>query len=151
MKVLGIITEPKQMRYVLISGSISAPSRMGKLHSIAYPANIEVGAGLSAMLKTIVGLVSSLQPCRVSVLESVPPRTGTRSTTRPVMEALIKLACNQTNQDCAIVHPNSLRAKEKKFVSIVGDTPENSLNGGLEFSPAVSKDAHLLAWMCLEQ
>jgi hypothetical protein len=152
MKVVGIITETKQMRYVVLSGSISAPSRGAEtLRTIPYPPNIDTGAGLSAMLKTLAGLVSSLQPCRISVLQSVPSRTGNRSMTRPVIEALIKLACNQVNQDCIIVHPNSLRAKEKKFVSIVGDSPENTLNGGLAFSPALSKDAHLVAWMGLEQ
>jgi len=67
MKVVGIITETKQMRYVVLSGSISAPSRGAEtLRPIPYPPNIDTGAGLSAMLKTIAGLVSSLQPCKIA-------------------------------------------------------------------------------------
>ncbi len=69
MRILGIITDTKQLRYVVLSGSVSAPCLGAEtLHSIAYPPNMDTGAGLNVMLKTLVDLVSSVQPCKVSVL-----------------------------------------------------------------------------------
>ena len=152
MKVLGIITEMTQIRYIMVAGSNGAPNRESeKLCTLAYPAAIESGAALANMLKTLTSLITALQPDKTVVLQSVPARMGKPSATRPVIEALIKLACNSANQECLILHPNSLRAKEKKFESCTGQSPEGIFNSGQNFSPSVSRDAHLVAWAGLEQ
>jgi len=102
------------------------------------------------MLSTLTGLVATYRPCKVTVLQSVPAPHGGQSV-RPVIEALLKLACHREHQDFESIHPTSLRAREKKFATIAGKTPEQALNNGATFTPAVSKDVHLTGWSGLPE
>jgi hypothetical protein len=151
MKILSIVTEPKQLRYALISGTRPNPSpESSQLEKIPYPPDIDQGSGLDTMLNTLTGLVATHKPCKVTVLLSIPAQHGSQSV-RPVIEALLKLACHREHQELESIHPLSLRAREKKFLSVVGKTPEQALNNGANFRPIVSKDVYLTGWSGLPE
>ncbi|MGD0096953.1 MAG: hypothetical protein ABSB60_10690 [Terracidiphilus sp.] len=97
------------------------------------------------MLSTLTGLVATHKPCKVTVLQSVPARSGSQSV-RPVIEALLKLSCHREHQEFESIHPVSLRAREKKFMAVVGKTPEQAFNHGANFKPVVAKDIYLTGW-----
>jgi hypothetical protein len=151
MKIFGIVTEPKQLRYAIVSGTRPNPCvESSQLEKIPYPHDIDQGCGIDTMLGTLKALVTTFKPCKVVVLQSVPAPRGSKSV-RPVIEALLKLACYREHQDFEFIHPTSLRAHEKKFVTIVGKTPEQALNNCTGFTPAISKDVHLTGWLGLPE
>jgi hypothetical protein len=150
MKTVGIVTESKQLRYVTLSGVTSSPHCESDLKVIPYPHLTDSGAHLEAVLKTLSTLVSSLMPCKIVLLISLPGPTGKRSAERLVAETLIKLACHRADAECSLLHPNSLRAGEKRFHATTGGTPEGVFNSSQPFRPIISKEVHLTAWSGLE-
>jgi hypothetical protein len=151
MKILSVVTETKQLRFLVLSGTRSSPHReSSKLETIPYPPDIHQGSGLDTMLRTLAGLIAYQKPCKVAVLLSVPAMRGGVSV-RPVIEALLKLACHQEHQEYESIHPVALRAREKRFIPAVGKSPEEAFNDGANFKPAISKDAHLTGWSGLPE
>ena len=151
MKTLSVTTEPKQLRYVVMSGTCGSPHcNSAKVETIPYPPDIDKGSGLATMLKTVSGLLASEKPNKVVVLLSVPAMRGTPSV-RPTIEALIKLACHQEHSEFESLHPVALRAREKKFQTKLGKSPEQVFNNGVAFRPAISRDTYLTGWSGLPE
>ena len=151
-KVLAIISDSKKLRYGIVGGVQSKPvAHSSKTSTIDFPAEIDSGSGLCAMLKTLTALVASEAPTQVAVLRSGKGQHNTSGTTRPIVEALIQIVCEQAPVTCSLIHPATLRAKEKKFGSIVMQSPEAVFNGNNAFRPHEARDVFLTGWKDLPE
>jgi hypothetical protein len=151
MKILSITTDTQKIRYVCLDGTQAEPSSCAEIKTVKYPNGLSTGGDLCAMSKTIKALLIAEKPDSVTYLESVRGSHGNSQPIRPVVEALVLMACHEAGAPCISVHPNTLRRREAKFESTVSASVEAIFNAGITFRPKDSRDAYLTGWMALPE
>jgi hypothetical protein len=150
MKVLGVTPTAKEVMWALVDGASASPNLIKtEVKKQKYPVGQEESIVLNGIFEFSKNLISSLEIEKICVLQAGTSQYGSASAIRIKVEAVFQLAGLQKNIPVLTIPPQTLRAREKKFLVITGDTPENIFTEGAEFTPKPWKDAVLTAWIGL--
>jgi hypothetical protein len=147
MRVLGVVPSSTHIQWALLAGVQAAatleelPSKTQKL-----PADQDEAKVLYRLKGLLATFLRDHKVEKVSVLAAGRALHGNPSTLRTKVEAVFQLASVEVGVPCAIVSPQSLRAREKRFGQEVGHTLEEVFNRGETFVPQAWRDAVLVAW-----
>lgn len=151
MLVLGVVPGTKDIRWAMLDGTQSEPRL---IESIKKSEKLPIDEDQSTLLydlKRFVG--SALLETSVEHIMLLGAGTSQFKTSplRLKVECVFQIAAKEADIPINVIPPQTLRAKEKKFSSIAGGTPEEILNGGNDFSPIPWRDAVLVAWCGLDK
>lgn len=152
MKVLGIVPSSTEFKWALLDGTRAQPCVL-PLPSMSQklPADVCEGHALLSLRRLLSTFLLELAVARVCVLQAGSSQFRGPSSTRVKAEGIIQLVGAELELAVDSVPPQSLRAQEKRFDTIAGDSPEAVLNGGGQFKPKAWRDAVLVAWWGLDK
>ena len=152
MRVLGIAPTSTHLRWALLEGTRRNPAVL-RLPSTSkkLPADEVEGHALLSLRRLLSTFLTEQGVERICVLQAGKSRFRGPSPTRVKAEGIIQLVAAEHDLPLALVAPQSLRAREKRFAKTAPSSPEVVLNGGHEFKPKAWRDAVLLAWSELEE
>ncbi|MBF6125052.1 hypothetical protein [Nocardia brasiliensis] len=152
MKVLGIAPSSTDFKWALLEGSRAEP-RVLPLPSTSQklPAETCEGHALLSLRRLLSTFLAERVVERVCVLQAGSSQFGGPSASRVKAEGIIQLVGAELQLTVDLVAPQSLRAQEKRFVSIASASPEDVLNGGADFKPKTWREAVLVAWWGLDE
>jgi hypothetical protein len=152
MKILAALTTSTSVSLICVRGSQKNPSFVeAQIQRCSLPNSEDEGKRLSTMLATIRALITDKAPDHIAILQAGNSKFGNSSQVRPKIEALIQIAAADDGRKCEIVHPVSLKAREKKFEKIVGSSLEIAFNDGGDFSSKEKRSLALLGWSQLPE
>jgi len=145
MRVLGIEITGTTIHWLLLEGD----STSGSIHylpegKLQCPiSGSRPGQNYILLKNIIVANLRKSAPDKVSIIKAdVSSGVG-----RTKMECIVEIACEETGVPCDLIHANSIaNIMKKKFIEVVGDTPENAYNNGEAISPKYLTKAFFCAW-----
>jgi len=152
MKVLGVLPSSTGVVLAVVDGTFVKPE-LGSINltKIKFPKDQDEQVALSNLNGLSKALVAENEIEKICILQAGYSQHGSPSSLRIKAEAVFQLIGDQSNIPVQLVAPQTLRANEKKFPGVTGDTPENILNAGNEFKPKPVKDAVLTSWIGLKK
>jgi hypothetical protein len=144
MKVLGVVPGSSDLKWALVDGVraspilLSIPTKGQKL-----PSDPVEGRALQSLYRLISTFLTEQGVCRVCILHAGNSQFGGPSALRVKAEGILQLAAADSGITALSIPPQTLRAREKRFVEETGGTPEAILNAGDAFVPKPWRDAVL--------
>ena len=150
MKVLGIVPGTNELRCAVVDGTSEVPSLNKSVKVNRFNVDPSDGLSLQALFRLLSTWLTELQVDRIRILQPGNSQFGGPSPARLKIEAILQLVGAELTIDTALIAPQTLRAREKKFCEKTGGRAESVLNDGSDFSPKSWRDAVLVAWIGLE-
>ena len=145
MRVVGVEIAKTDVHWLLLDGAVSSGSIVHMSSDKLELPKSEASAveNYLTLKNLILADIAKAQPGKVTVIKA----TRYASVDRAKIELLFQLACHEINIPCELIHPVTISTiMKKKFVLIVGQTPEDAFNGGAEISPKHLIKPFYCAW-----
>lgn len=150
MRVLGIASDTTSFCWALLDGEHSNPQLLDvPASSIRFPVNGDESDRLLALKRLVAALLGEKHVEMATIVEAVGSQFRGPSSTRVKAECVFQLAARENQTAVGVVSPNTVSAQEKKFLDIVGASPEDHLNSGNNFSSKLLRKAVLVGWVGL--
>jgi hypothetical protein len=152
MKVLGVVPSSSDLKWALVDGVradpvlIPIPTKGQRL-----PSDPIEGRALQSLHRLITTFLAEQGVAKICILQAGNSQFGGPSSARIKVEAMFQLAAADYEITAVSILPQTLRAREKKFIEETGNTPEAVFNGGAAFVPKPWRDAVLSAWVGLPE
>jgi len=150
MRVLGVTPTSKDFCMALLAGTNVKPDLIElekKKHK--FPADGDEADQMYSLKRLVDAIISEKQIEKLVILGAGTSQYRGPSRSRVKAECVFQLTAKERGIQVEVIPPQTLRAREKKFVEITGDSPENILNGGSTFSPKAWRNAVLVGWLGL--
>lgn len=150
MKVLGIAPTSKDFCLALLDRTTESPILIDlekKKHK--FPVDGDEADQMYALKRFVDAIIGEKQIEKLTVLGAGTSQYRGPSSSRIKAECIFQLAAKERGIQVEVILPQTLRAREKKFVDVTGDTPEMVFNDGRAFSPKPWRDAVLVGWIGL--
>ena len=150
MKVFGVVPTSKDFCLALLDGTVESPILIDlekKKHK--FPVDGDEADQMYALKRFIDAIIGENQIEKLTILGAGTSQYKGPSSSRIKAECVFQLVAKERGIQVEVIYPQTLRAREKKFVDITGDSPEMVFNGGNVFSPKPWRDAVLVGWIGL--
>ena len=150
MKVLGIAPTSKDFCLALLEGTTESPSLCEfEKKKQKFPVDGDEADQMYGLKRLIDTIIGEKQIEKLMILGAGASQFKGPSRSRVKAECVFQLAAKDRGIQVEVIPPQTLRAREKKFVDLAGNTPENVFNSGQAFSPKPWRDAVLVGWIGL--
>jgi len=150
MRVLGVTQTSKDFCMALLDGTAESPNLCDlEKKKQKFPVDGDEADQMYALKRLIDTIIGEKLIEKLVILGAGTSQYKGPSRTRVKAECVFQLAAKERGIQVEVIPPQTLRAREKKFVGIAGDTPENILNDSRAFSPKPWRDAVLVGWLGL--
>ncbi|NYF79827.1 hypothetical protein [Granulicella arctica] len=140
MRTIAFSTDTEKMSWLIVDGSHSEPQLVStKLERIKFPVDIDEGAGLLGLIKTLGLLIDAQNPKQIAILQPGKSKFNNASPIRFKVEAALQVAAVQKGIAVCLVSPLTVSAYKKKLAK-AEKTIEGLVNGGQPFSPRETGD-----------